>query len=50
MTADFWPYGFEPNRAVLQTLHDYLLEQRLIQQKLDLECLFASSTREAFKI
>jgi 4,5-dihydroxyphthalate decarboxylase len=50
MTADFWPYGFEPNRAVLQTLHDYLLEQRLIQQKLDLESLFASSTREAFKI
>ena len=50
MSEDFWPYGFEPNRGVLQTLHDYLLEQRLINQKLDLESLFASSTREAFKI
>lgn len=50
MSEDFWPYGFEPNRGVLQTLHDYLLEQRLINQKLDLDSLFASSTREAFKI
>jgi 4,5-dihydroxyphthalate decarboxylase len=50
MTEDYWPYGFAPNRRVLETLHGYLLEQGLIKQKLDLESLFASSTREAFKI
>src|SRR5258706_6548224 len=50
MGADFWPYGFAPNRHVLETLHGYLLQQGLIKQKLDLESLFASSTREAFKI
>jgi 4,5-dihydroxyphthalate decarboxylase len=50
MTEDYWPYGFAPNRRVLETLHGYLLEQGLIKQKLDLEALFASSTREAFKI
>jgi 4,5-dihydroxyphthalate decarboxylase len=48
--ADYWPYGFAPNRHVLETLHGYLLEQGLVKQKLDLESLFASSTREAFKI
>jgi 4,5-dihydroxyphthalate decarboxylase len=50
MTEDYWPYGFAPNRLVLETLHGYLLEQGLIKQKLDLESLFASGTREAFKI
>lgn len=50
MTEDYWPYGFAPNRRVLETLHGYLLEQGLIKQKLDLESLFASNTREAFKI
>ena len=50
MGGDYWPYGFAPNRHVLETLHGYLLEQGLIKQKLDLESLFASSTREAFKI
>jgi hypothetical protein len=34
----------------LETLHGYLLEQGLIKEKLDLESLFAASTREAFKI
>jgi 4,5-dihydroxyphthalate decarboxylase len=50
MADDYWPYGFAPNRRVLETLHDYLLEQGLIKQKLDLQSLFAPGTREAFKI
>lgn len=50
MGEDYWPYGFAPNRHVLQTLHSYLLEQGLIKQKLDLEKLFAPNTLEAFKI
>jgi 4,5-dihydroxyphthalate decarboxylase len=50
MTADYWPYGLEPNRANLETLHGYLYEQGLIKQKLDLDELFARETREAFKI
>jgi 4,5-dihydroxyphthalate decarboxylase len=50
MTADYWPYGLEPNRDNLETLHGYLYEQGLIRQKLDLDELFARETREAFKI
>jgi 4,5-dihydroxyphthalate decarboxylase len=50
MTVDYWPYGLEPNRANLETLHRYLYEQGLIKQKLDLDELFARETREAFKI
>ena len=50
MSEDYWPYGFAPNRHVLETLHSYLLEQGLIKQKLELEKLFAVNTLEAFKI
>jgi 4,5-dihydroxyphthalate decarboxylase len=50
MGADYWPYGLEPNRKTLETLHGYLLEQGLINQPLDLDELFARETREAFKI
>jgi 4,5-dihydroxyphthalate decarboxylase len=50
MGEDYWPYGFAANHHVLETLHSYLLEQGLIQQRLDLERLFAPSTLEAFKI
>jgi len=50
MTVDYWPYGLEPNRANLETLHGYLFEQGLIKQKLDLDELFARETAEAFKI
>jgi 4,5-dihydroxyphthalate decarboxylase len=50
MTADFWPYGLEPNRKNLETLHGYLFEQGLIKQKLNLDELFARETAEAFKI
>ncbi len=50
MTGDFWPYGMEPNRANLETLHNYLFEQGLIKQRLHLDELFAPETTEAFKI
>lgn len=50
MTADYWAYGLEPNRANLETLHGYLLEQGLIKQRLNLDELFAKETVEAFKI
>jgi 4,5-dihydroxyphthalate decarboxylase len=50
MTADYWPYGVEPNRKNLETLHGYLFEQGLIKQRLDLDELFARETVEAFKI
>jgi len=50
MGEEYWPYGFAPNRRVLETLHGYLLEQGLIKQKLDLASLFAPNTLEAFKI
>jgi 4,5-dihydroxyphthalate decarboxylase len=50
MTADYWPYGLEPNRGNLETLHGYLMEQGLIKQRLNLDELFAKETVEAFKI
>jgi len=50
MSADYWPYGLEPNRINLETLHSYLFEQGLIKQRLNLDELFARETAEAFKI
>jgi 4,5-dihydroxyphthalate decarboxylase len=50
MTADYWRYGLSPNRMNLETLHEYLYEQGLIKQRLNLDELFARETREAFKI
>jgi 4,5-dihydroxyphthalate decarboxylase len=50
MTADYWPYGVEPNRKNLETLHGYLFEQGLIKHRLNLDELFARETVEAFKI
>jgi len=50
MSRDYWPYGMEPNRANLETLHGYLFEQGLIKQRLNLDELFAAETAEAFKI
>jgi 4,5-dihydroxyphthalate decarboxylase len=50
MTGDYWPYGLEPNRENLETLHGYLYEQGLIKQRLNLDELFARETVEAFKI
>lgn len=50
MGEDFWPYGLEANRHVLQTLMDYASEQGLLEQPLRLEDLFAAETLESYRI
>jgi 4,5-dihydroxyphthalate decarboxylase len=50
MGADWWPYGFEPNRHVLDTFLRYHHEQGLSTRRHQPEELFAPETLEAFKI
>jgi len=42
--GDPWPYGLERNRATLETLVRYLVEQRLVPRPLPLEDLFVPLT------
>ncbi|MGQ0568380.1 MAG: ABC transporter substrate-binding protein, partial [Armatimonadota bacterium] len=42
--ADPWPYGVEANRTTLQTLGDYLVEQRLVGKPLTIDEFFARIT------
>lgn len=48
--ADWWPYGFARNRAVLDTFLRYHHEQGLSARRLQPEELFAPETFETFKI
>jgi 4,5-dihydroxyphthalate decarboxylase len=50
MGEDWWAYGFEPNRHVLDTFLRYHHEQGLSKRRLRPEALFAPETIEAFKI
>jgi 4,5-dihydroxyphthalate decarboxylase len=50
MGRDFWPYGLEPNLAVLNTFLRYHFEQGLSKRELAPRDLFAPETFEAFKI
>jgi 4,5-dihydroxyphthalate decarboxylase len=50
MGEDWWPYGLEPNRHVLDTFLRYHHEQGLSKQRLQPEDLFAAETLEAFKV
>jgi 4,5-dihydroxyphthalate decarboxylase len=50
MGREWWPYGFEPNRATLDTFLRYHHEQGLSQHRLQPEELFISETQEAFRI
>lgn len=50
MGKDYWPYGFGPNNAVLETFLRYHHEQGLSRRLLKPEELFAPETLEAFKI
>lgn len=50
MGHDWWPYGYAPNRAVLDTFLRYHHEQGLSQRRLEPEALFAPESLEAFKI
>jgi 4,5-dihydroxyphthalate decarboxylase len=47
---DWWPYGLEPNRHVLDTFLRYHHEQGLSKRRLAPEELFAPETLEAFKV
>lgn len=50
MGEDFWPYGFAPNRATIETFLRYHHEQGLSTRLLTPEELFVPETMEAFKI
>jgi 4,5-dihydroxyphthalate decarboxylase len=50
MGDDWWPYGFEPNRHVLETFLRYHYEQGLSKRRLLPEELFAAETLGAYKI
>ena len=50
MGPDFWSYGFEPNRHVLETFTRYHHEQGLSQRKVAPEELFTHSTLDLTKI
>lgn len=47
---DWWPYGFAPNRHVIDTFLRYHHEQGLSKRRLTPEECFAPETMEAFKI
>jgi 4,5-dihydroxyphthalate decarboxylase len=50
MGRDWWPYGFEPNRATLDTFLRYHHEQGLSKRRVTPEELFVPESLEAFKI
>ncbi len=50
MGHDFWPYGLEPNRHVLETFLRHHHRQGLSPRELRPEELFAPASLEAFKI
>ncbi len=50
MGEDYWPYGFERNRATLDTFLRYHHEQGLSKRRLAPEELFAPESLEAFRI
>ena len=50
MGDDWWPYGFEANRHVLDTFLRYHHEQGLSRRRLSAEDLFAPETLDSFKI
>ena len=38
--GDAWPYGIEPNRATLEALVQYMVEQHFIPARVPIETLF----------
>jgi 4,5-dihydroxyphthalate decarboxylase len=50
MGEDFWPYGLEPNRKVLETFLRYSYDQGLAKELLAPDQLFAPESLESFKI
>ena len=47
---DWWPYGLEPNRDVLETFLRYHHEQGLSKRRLKVEELFAPETLVSFRV
>lgn len=47
---DWWPYGVEPNRHVLETFLRYHHEQGLSKRRLKVEELFAPETLQSFRV
>jgi 4,5-dihydroxyphthalate decarboxylase len=47
---DWWPYGIEPNRHILETLIRYMDEQALIDRPLKVEEIFAPNVVGEFRI
>jgi 4,5-dihydroxyphthalate decarboxylase len=50
MGWDYWPYGVEDNRHVLETMTQFSYEQGLTREKLEVEELFAPNTYDEFKV
>ncbi|HET7548221.1 MAG TPA: hypothetical protein VFJ86_10640 [Usitatibacter sp.] len=50
MGDDYWSYGFQANRAVLDTFLRYHHEQGLSKTRLEAEAIFAPETMESFVI
>ena len=50
MGEDYWPYGLEPNKKVLETFLRYSYEQGLSKRLLKPEEIFAPASLESFKI
>jgi hypothetical protein len=44
MGDDYWPYGVEPNRKVIETFLRYHYEQGILKRKLTVDDLFAPET------
>jgi len=47
---DWWPYGIEPNRNVIETLIRYMGEQGLLAKPVSVEDLFAPNVIGEFKL
>ena len=50
MGEDWWPYGLEPNRHVLETFLRYHHEQGLSKRRFAPEEIFARETLQSFKV
>ena len=49
MGQDFWAYGVEPNRKILEAMCQYAHEQGLTPRRVGVEELFAPNTAEAWR-
>jgi len=50
MGEDFWPYGLESNRRLLDSFITYASEQGLLESAIRSEDLFAKETLETFRV